>query len=158
MKDREWRFKKPPFGEPEFSGEPAPAGREDAKITGVEGLLKAITNIKVAGNDDFVESDAKDLAKYGLESTKPATLQIEIERKAGGPLGSTSDEKVRDTLLIGKKDEKGDKYYARFADDRAVVRSPRRPWTRWPPWPLIRPFCVIVTLSAFARSKLTPSI
>jgi hypothetical protein len=121
VKDREWRFQKPPFGETEYAGEPPAPGLDDTKITGVEGLLKAIVNFKVAGNEDFVESDAKDLAKYGLEANKPATLKLEIERKAGNALGTTSDEKVHETLLIGKKNEQGDKYYARLADDNAVV-------------------------------------
>ncbi len=119
--DRDWKFQKPPYGETDFAGETSPAGREETKITGVDGLLKTIAKLKVEGDADFVEADATDLAKYGLEDGKPEKMRIEIERKAGGGLlGGSDSEKIHDTLLIGKRD--GAKYYARLGDDRAVVR------------------------------------
>jgi hypothetical protein len=117
---QKWRFQKPPLGEADFEGEAAPAGRDDTKVTGINGLLAAISKIKVEADADFVEADATDLGKYGLEETSPATLRIEIERKPTDITGPDA-EKVQAVLLIGKKNDKGDKYYARLADDRAVV-------------------------------------
>jgi hypothetical protein len=125
--DRKWRFQKPPYGEADYEGDKAPAPEgKDSKVTGVQGLLTAIEKIKVENDADFVEADAPDLTKYGLEGNKPERLRIEIERRPSFGLDKEK-EKTQRVLLVGKKDEKGDKYFARLEEDRAVVRVSTAP-------------------------------
>src|SRR5262249_20235003 len=70
---QKWRFQKPPYGEADYDGEKLPEGRDpQSKVTGVQALLTTLEKIKVDDAADFVEDEAKDLAKYGLEDDKPA--------------------------------------------------------------------------------------
>jgi hypothetical protein len=143
--DNLWRFQKPPYGPAEFEGETSsPAVAAVKNVTGVKDLLDAVTGLKVESDADFVAEGVSDqdlAGKYGLASDKPDSLRIQarIER-----LGSKSEEKTTETLLIGKKveakeekktdkkdDKKDDKkeksepyYYARMDGESAVVRVP----------------------------------
>ncbi len=90
--------------------------------TGVDGLLKELSDIKVEQGDKstgFVEDDAKDLAKYNLDPSKSDVLTIDVDR-----IDSIKDENGTQqtktspvTLLVGvgkKVDDKAadPKYYA----------------------------------------------
>src|SRR5262249_61073844 len=104
-KDNKWRFEKPPFGEADSEGEASPPGAAEPKpITGVQGLLQAVADLRVEANDDFGATDVsdKELADKGLEKGKES-LRIEVKRQ---PSFGSSDEKkepVQTALLVGKK-------------------------------------------------------
>lgn len=124
--DQKWKFVKPPYGEAEYDGEPpgpATPGQEP-KITGVNGLLTAIANLKVENDADFgtIEASDKELADAGLEADKPEKLRIEVKTQKG-----SAKEALTQVLLIGKKaDEKGDKLYARLASEKNIVKIPAK--------------------------------
>lgn len=110
---RDWVFVKPNLGNAEYTG-------------GVEKLLTILTNLKMASSADFVADHVKDLAEYGLEDDKPATLQIGTRYRA-----EPEDKELQtEGLLIGKKApakaEKKDeeKYFARMAKERNVFLIP----------------------------------
>lgn len=121
-----WHFVKPEFGDADYEGEPAglspqPAGQK--KITGVRDLAEAVEHIRIGDDKDFFTDHATDLAQYGLEADKPETFRVEVKRQPGGLLGGDATKQTRTaTLLVGKKaDDKGEKYYARLADEPHVV-------------------------------------
>lgn len=143
-----WSFKKPAgFGEADYEGEgPPPLATETRKITGVLGLLQAVTGLRVEGDGDFVADNvsAQDLKdKYGLDGSDPATLRVEIKASKSVP-NETEKITTTETLLIGKKvpeekdakkdEKKGDKdkkpeekaefYYARLGNENNVVKVP----------------------------------
>lgn len=122
--DNRWRFEKPDYGEADESGERVPGERgEPERQTGVPGLVEAITMLRVETDNDFVADGVKDLAKYGLESKKPATLLIELKHKSG----TEKDKKeTTETLIIGNKVDKEDYYYARLEGENHVVRLPAK--------------------------------
>jgi|GEM_PF-336490 len=107
--------------------------------TGVEGLLKELSDIKVdsVGKGGFVEEDAKDMAKYNLDPAKSDVLTIEVDRidsikdENGTPQTKTSPI----TLLVGvgkKVDDKAadPKYYAALKGENGntvVEVSPKGP-------------------------------
>jgi hypothetical protein len=113
-----WRFSKPELGEADYHGEGTaniPAGELVARISSVRDLLVAIEQLRVGYNqetklDDFVADNVSDaeLAKYGLEKGKPATLRIEVDTRPSGlrtgdTLGGDKKQKpVKEVLLIGK--------------------------------------------------------
>lgn len=120
----DWRFVKPDWGEAEAHGDPgAPQPPGQKKVASVTDLLEAIANIRVAGDEDFKDSESGNEASLGLDKEKPATLRIEVRRRTNstvGNLGGTGQE--TEVLLIGKPaDEKGTKFYARLAGDPNVV-------------------------------------
>ena len=89
--------------------------------SGVNGLLKALAELRVDNTDktsDFVEDDAKDLAKYNLDPTKSDVLVIDVDRieslaKDEGAAGKPKTVPVKLLIGVGKKvDDKTDKYYA----------------------------------------------
>jgi hypothetical protein len=130
-KDRQsghWRFTEPAgYGEVEEGGIGSPEDKKGPE--GIRGLLDAVTGLRVGSNDDFKDNHASAarLAELGLANDKPATLQIGVERYAGGylaPGGEDKNPKVSDDLLIGKKD--GDKYYARLKKEDYVVLVPAK--------------------------------
>src|SRR5205823_1668998 len=108
--ERRWRFKEPAnYGPADYEGETPSTGAPataapSAPAKGVHDLLDAIEHIRVESDEDFIEDQATDLVRYGLEDNKPAELRIEVTQRQGGLLGG--DEKqppVRSALLIGKK-------------------------------------------------------
>jgi hypothetical protein len=122
--DDHWRFEKPAYGEAAEQGDGAPPeGDALKKITGVRDLLKAIEDIRVPSDTDFVAEGVTDMAQYGLDKN-PTTLRIETKTRAGSMLGGDKDkEPVEEALLIGKKvDDKGDMLYARLESEDAVVK------------------------------------
>jgi hypothetical protein len=152
-KDARWTFKKPgDYGEADYEGEgPPPLSTETRKITGVLGLLQAVTGLQVEHETDFVADDVGDQElkdKYGLDATNPATLRVELTAVKSTP-GEEEKTTVNETLLIGKKvaepkdDKKPEKkdekekdkkaetakeefYYARLASENNVVKVPAK--------------------------------
>jgi hypothetical protein len=125
-----WRFKQPEnFGDAQYNATDAPADAKNPKA--VYSLLEALAGLKVAYDpankvDDFVEDDARDLKKYGLEDGVKDRLSIKVERTVTGK-ATDKDKTTSDTLLIGKKaDDKGEKVYARLDSDHNVVRLPAK--------------------------------
>lgn len=130
-----WRFEEPKLGAAQYDGEPSAAG-ENRAPAGVRDLLRDLADVKVSstakdqakpgapgdaeGTPDFVADDVSDMAKYGLEADKPATLRIDLIRKGGVLDGTDESEPVKECLLIGKKD--GDKYFARLESEKSVVK------------------------------------
>ncbi len=127
-----WRFVKPPYGPADYDGDPnAPA---DKAPTGIRPLLSALAGIKVEGKteplDDkdaggkkkekkdtgFVENSADDkaLEKYGLKSAEGADLVVTVKKSPSA--------KEETTLLVGKKVDKEEAYYARLAENKHVVK------------------------------------
>jgi Domain of unknown function (DUF4340) len=112
-----WQYKDPDG----YDGSAEQGELSSVPPTGVEGLLKELSDVKVDSVDKggFVEDDAKDLAKYNLDPTKSDVLTIEVDR-----IDSIKDENGTQqtktsplTLLIGigkKVDDKAadPKYYA----------------------------------------------
>jgi hypothetical protein len=151
-----WKFVEPPYGDAEEGGQDMPGDkREEMHLSGVRGLLNAISGLSVETESDFVADSVPDadLAKYGLTAKDPATLKIELKRQPSDQFSSKPDAKdlVTETLLIGKpvppakedkKDDKADKkaekadekkeekkeekYYARLASENHVVQVPAR--------------------------------
>jgi hypothetical protein len=123
-----WRFDKPPFGDADYEGEPSigtPAP-DNPKITGVQGLLQAIADLRVENDQDFGPTGASDsdLAAKGLERGKER-LRIEVKRQPG--FGEEKKEPVQDALLIGNKaDDKGDKFYARLEGENNIEKVPAK--------------------------------
>jgi hypothetical protein len=102
--ERRWRFTEPAeYGLADYEGE---ATGTTPDLGGVHGLLDSIEKIRVESDADFVDDNATDLAKYGLEENKPELLRIEISQRVGSLLGGDEKQKpVSDALLIGKKVE-----------------------------------------------------
>jgi hypothetical protein len=102
--ERRWKFKEPAgYGLAEYDSDPAGTG---ASTKGVQDLLNAIEHIRVESDEDFIENQTTDLARYGLESDKPALLRIDIAQRSGSLLGGNEKkEPVSASLLIGKKVE-----------------------------------------------------
>lgn len=139
----QWWFVKPDYGPADYEG--ASTADANKPPTGVSTLLSAMTDIRVdsktpppaedlpgdkkdkekkdkekqeiKADSGFVEDNAKDLKKYNLETEKSADLVIEVKRTAEG---AQKAEAV--TLLVGKKVDKEEQYYARLASDRNVVK------------------------------------
>jgi hypothetical protein len=126
-----WRFVKPAYGEAAEEGETSSPGfdntpeRGPKPITGVRQLVKAIEDIRVPSDTDFVAEGVTDMAKYGLEKD-PARMRIEIKSRGGNLLGGDkTQEPVENVLLVGKKaDDKSDMIYARLENEDAVVKIP----------------------------------
>jgi hypothetical protein len=125
--DGQWRFEKPAFGEAADEGERPADGATTKDISGVRDLLKAIEDIKVADNSDFVADGVRDMAQYGL-GKDPERLRIETKSRVGNALGGDEKkEPLQDALLVGKKaDAKGDKLYARLESENSVVKIPAK--------------------------------
>jgi hypothetical protein len=112
-----WEYKDPEG----YDGSAEQGESSSVPPTGVEGLLKELSDVKVDSVDKggFVEDDAKDLAKYNLDPAKSDVLTIEVDR-----IDSIKDENGAQqtktspiTLLVGvgkKVDDKAadPKYYA----------------------------------------------
>lgn len=138
--DNTWRFVKPEgLGFADFET-PASIDDKDKKPAiptraagGVKGLILSIGNIRVDSEADF-EPLGVDLASYGVEDGKEATMRIEIGSGAdkADKIGKDKDEKEKkepkEVLLIGKKVQqvvlkKGEvQYYARLASDQGVFK------------------------------------
>jgi hypothetical protein len=152
--DRRWQFKGPAgYGLADYDSDAAGTG---SQTKGVQDLLNSIEHVRVETDEDFIENNAADLAKYGLEEGKPVFLRIDVTQRPGSLLGGDQKkEPISSTLLIGKKveaksekkpedvkkdertekkdghehkdekdkpkDEQKEKYYARLADETAVV-------------------------------------
>lgn len=113
-----WEFEKPDkFGEADTDGDIAfSAGGTETPPSGVKPLLTAIKNIRGVSNEDFIEN-VTDFAQYGLEPGKEAA-RIEIVRTPKGGGEGT----VNEVLLIGKKEDKGDRVFVRPAGENVVVK------------------------------------
>ncbi len=112
------------------------AARFDEKLRHLSGLKVAYTDEK---NNDFVQDDVTDLAKFKdgvLDPAKGPVLRIEVTRTADGQtttrtlaigVGKKLDDKAKAAGKDEKKDEKKEgKYYAYLAGgkSRDVVRVP----------------------------------
>jgi hypothetical protein len=102
--ERRWRFTEPAtYGLADYESE---GTGTTAELGGVHGLLDGIEKIRVESDADFVDDNATDLVKYGLEEGKPDFLRIEISQRIGNLLGGDEKQQpVIDALLIGKKIE-----------------------------------------------------
>lgn len=102
MAERRWQFKEPAgYGLADYDSD-APGTGSQSK--GVHDLLDAVEHIRVESDEDFVDDDASDLARYGLEDNKPVFLRIDVSQQPGSLLGGDEKkEPVGSTLLIGKK-------------------------------------------------------
>jgi hypothetical protein len=122
-----WRFVKPAgYGEADDEATMTPFGQEAPRQAGVRGLLGAIAALRVQDKADFKAVDVNEagLSQMGLATDSPETMRIEVKRHVAGFLGRDEDKAktVTAALLIGKKaDEKGEKYYARLANENSVV-------------------------------------
>jgi hypothetical protein len=127
-----WRFSDPKLGPADTDGETGNA--DSKKVSGVRDLLRDLSDLRVASTSksgatddqsapDFVADNVSNMATYGLEGDKPATLKIQIVRTPstlGRNSGSESKEPVTETLLVGNKVD--DKYYARLGNEKSVVK------------------------------------
>ena len=117
-----WEYKDPEgydgSAEEGDAGVPPAAGKPPS---GVTGLLKELSDLRVENTDkesDFVEDDAKDLAKYNLDPQKSDVLTIDVDRiesLAKDESGAQKPKTAPVKLLVGvgkKVDDKTDKYYA----------------------------------------------
>ncbi len=133
--DARWTFKQPDYGPADSDGDP----NARPPVPGVRGLLDAVVALKVEYKDDkdngFVADGVTDFAKYGLDSSNPDLLRVEVKRKADGSLraagDSTPPKSVSDTLLVNvagkeKPDDKGEYVYARLDGDKSVVKVPAK--------------------------------
>jgi hypothetical protein len=118
--DNAWRFREPAdFGEAaveapdQFGGPKEPTG-----INTVGALLNTIMNIQPVNRQAINEAPG-DLAKYGLDPTKNAPLQIDFSREDG----------VKESIFVAgpiKQDGK-EKYFARNEADMSVAEVPAEP-------------------------------
>src|SRR5262249_57937399 len=132
--------------------DPSPAADPAKAPSGMRSLLDDLTGLRVgyrdAKDNDFVEDNAQDLAKYGLEDNNPEALRIEIERldRIDRTEGKSDRKTSKVALLIGKKAEdkaekkegekkegdkkepekKEDKVYARLEGEKSVVLLPAK--------------------------------
>jgi hypothetical protein len=125
-----WSYVQPPYGDAEDRG-PNPPGEEKAPGN-VETALSDLAALKVESEKDFVEDDAKDLAKYNLDPAKDDIARIEIDRVeeiAKSAAGEKEKKTAKVALVIGvgkKVGENNSQYYA-YLDDpkhKDVVRIP----------------------------------
>jgi hypothetical protein len=146
-KNNLWRFEKPgTYGPADYAGNSSPT---NPGITGVRDLLQALDVLRVAYNptpekplnpegpekpekpaepavNDFVANNiANPGPEYGLDAASPATLRIEVVRADETP-GSANAAPRKGVLLIGKKLDKEDKYYARLENENNVVKLPAK--------------------------------
>ena len=113
-----WSFVQPPYGAAEVEGAAAAPGGPGGAVTGVNGLLADVANLRVEdAAKDFVKDDATDLAKYHLDPGKDEILRVEIDRAA-----DDKDKPTTVALLIGVSKAEDGKYYARREDEKDVVR------------------------------------
>jgi hypothetical protein len=150
--DGRWRYVTPDYGAAESEGDPSPAADPAKAPSGMRPLLDDLTGLRVgyrdAKDNDFVEDNAQDLAKYGLEDNNPEVLRIEIERldRIDRAEGKSDKKTIKVVLLIGKKAEdkvekkegdkkegdkkepekKEDKVYARLESEKSVVLLPAK--------------------------------
>jgi hypothetical protein len=112
-----WEYKDPEG----YDGSAEEGEASTVPPTGVEGLLKELSDLKVDSVDKggFVEDDAKDLAKYNLDPAKSDVLTIEVDRidSIKDENGTQATKTSPVTLLVGvgkKVDDKAAdaKYYA----------------------------------------------
>src|SRR5581483_2789165 len=133
-KDSRWRFKQPPFGEADEEGDGGSPSSPDKPPSGVRALVRDLANLRVDytsdKENDFVADDVTDFAKYNLDPAKSEVMKIAIDRvediKKDGD-GQPEKKTAKITLLVGvgkKAEGKGDKYYARRADENSVVKVP----------------------------------
>src|SRR5205085_8411132 len=112
-----WEFEKPAgFGEADAEGDQFAGAGGDPTPSGVKPLLTAIKNVKALSTDDFIEN-VTDFAQYGLEPGKEAGPRVEVVRTAKSGEGTVSE-----VLLVGKKEEKGDRVFVRPAGEAVVVK------------------------------------
>jgi hypothetical protein len=153
-----WRFADPAgYGAAESEGDVAGAADPAKAPHGMRDLLNILTGLRVDYKDDkdndFVEDDAKDLAKYGLDDGNPGLLRVEIERVDSiEHEGGKADKKTsKVVLLVGNKvedkkaeekkadDKKPDdkkaeekkaeeKVYARLEGEKNVVKLSAKPF------------------------------
>src|SRR6266851_4110925 len=100
--ERRWRFKEPAgYGLADYDSDAPGTGTPNK---GVHDLLDAVEHLRVESDEDFVEDNATDLARYGLENNKPVFLRIDVTQRSGGLLGGDEKkEPIKASLLIGKK-------------------------------------------------------
>src|SRR5262249_52718190 len=151
-----WRFADPASsGAAESEGDVAGAADPAKAPHGMRDLLNVLTGLRVDYKDDkdndFVEDDAKDLAKYGLDDGNADLLRVEIERvdsmdRDGGKADKKTSKVV---LLVGKKTEKkpeakkpedkkpddkkaekpaDEKVFARLESEKNVVKLSAKPF------------------------------
>ncbi|HTK77574.1 MAG TPA: DUF4340 domain-containing protein [Gemmataceae bacterium] len=113
-----WEFEKPEkFGEADTDGDTlASTSGTEQTPSGVKPLLTAIKNIRAVSNQDFIEN-VTDFAQYGLEPGKEAA-RIEVVR----PAKSGGEGMVTEVLLIGKKEENGNRVFVRPGGEAVVVK------------------------------------
>jgi hypothetical protein len=110
-----WQFEKPAgWGDADVEGELAGAGT-DVAPSGVKPLLTALAAIRVQSNDDYIE-DVTDFKQYGLEP--PAGPRVEVFRQGMGEDAAA----ITDTMTVGKKDDKSDKFFVRPGNERCVAK------------------------------------
>lgn len=111
--DGNWRFEKPEaFGLAEAKGEPGDAASSPG---GVEGLLKAVGEIKPASTEDFIDG-ASDLGQYGLAKDQVTGPTITVTRK------NAAGEPRPETMYVGKKEDVTGKYFVRLDGEAGVAK------------------------------------
>lgn len=119
-----WSYVKPPYGRAQMQA--LPGGKSS---DGIRGLLMDLSNLRVDYRDDkdndFVADDVGDLARYNLDPDKDRILRIEVQLTPSRSQdeGEKAEAKpIKRALLVGVGKKEGDKYYARLADSRDVVK------------------------------------
>jgi hypothetical protein len=130
-KEGRWSFVHPSYGDAEVDGDPTATG-DPKPVTGMKELFDALAAIRLADKDHVATLQAtdKELAEFGVEDRKAATLRAEIKRTSENLVGGAGSDPVDLTLLVGKKIEKKDDaeelYYVRLESDRLVGKAPAK--------------------------------
>ena len=135
-----WYFTNPAeYGEADTEGAPLPPDPPPhfaPPITGVKALMEAVGSIQTFPNGVPAAVSASDaeLAKFGLEDDRYATMRIEVKRTGDKLAGAQGfKQPVTEAILIGNKVDvgeaknQGDRYYARRTGERVIVIVPGKP-------------------------------
>lgn len=118
--DTGWQFEKPAgMGAADVEGDPA-AFSADQPFSGVTRMFEALTGLRVAGNEDYVE-DKKSDADFGFDDAYAERLTAEV--RFVPPARGDVPTEVTDKLTVGKPaDDKGEKRFARMDGDPTVFK------------------------------------
>ena len=118
-----WNFTAPAnYGPADDAGDTTAPGAPAAAFTGVRPLLTALTNLQVAGNEDYLEAPG-DLAQYGLQPGSPTAVRVELGGPAGGEVVTLGNPVPPTTPpAAGQPVPPATKVFAKVEGDPAVFR------------------------------------
>ncbi len=123
----QWNFKEPFEGEADSGSDAAPSPPRGTSPApgGLQVLLTALAGTRVESESDFVTDNARSLAEYGLDAKSPERILVTVLQRISGHTDQMDQPgQGPETILIGKKVDGKDMYYACLAGENYVVKVP----------------------------------